>query len=451
MVVHLPIGFIITGLLLQWVDRKTNQLEPIIAKVFLWGFLAATLACISGYMLYLGEGYSFDTVKIHLWAGIATALFSGLMYLRIKEPSKATFLKRMPKILFSFSLLFLISFTGHLGGTITHGPDYLLEPLPTSIKMTLGIGNPHKMPTLEEANWEEHNLYADLVQPILKQRCISCHGPKKDKGELRLHDRDALLDGGKNGEVIKITDLDNSPLYTRLILPLDHEDHMPPKEKNQLSIEEIGIIKAWIETGSSFDMNIGELGLQKSLFTAFFPKENQNDYPDVKVGTVPLDTISAIKGSGLHIEPISTSSNFLRVSCINKPNFSDRDVTLLSALKEQLVYLDLGNTQITDAVFHELKSFPHLTTLKLDHTDITGKNIEQLQTLDHLRTLNLARTKFSGEYLSILYSFKKLKTVFLFNTLVKKTELQNEAGPSGLHIDFGHYKLPKIASDTIVY
>src|SRR5690606_30259322 len=107
LVVHLPIGFIITGLLLQVYDRKRNVLVPVIAMIYLWGFIAAALACISGYLLYLGEGYSFDTVKYHLWTGLVTALFSLLMYLRLKEPAKLEFVRRLPPVLFSFSLLFL--------------------------------------------------------------------------------------------------------------------------------------------------------------------------------------------------------------------------------------------------------------------------------------------------------------------------------------------------------
>ena len=47
LVVHLPIGFIITALLLQWYDRRANNITGIIGLIFLWGFIAAVLACIS--------------------------------------------------------------------------------------------------------------------------------------------------------------------------------------------------------------------------------------------------------------------------------------------------------------------------------------------------------------------------------------------------------------------
>ena len=47
-----------------------------------------------------------------------------------------------------------------------------------------------------EVSFEKH------VQPVLASACLSCHGEKKDKGELRLHTLEDLLKGGENGKVI---------------------------------------------------------------------------------------------------------------------------------------------------------------------------------------------------------------------------------------------------------
>ncbi len=452
LVVHLPIGFIMAALLLQWYDRKNKEWSKIIGILFQWAFISATIACISGYLLYTGEGYSFDTIKFHLWFGIVTALFSLLMYLRLAAPSKMDFLKRVPVVLLSFSLLFLISFTGHLGGNITHGSDYLIEPLPNSIKSLLGAGpKVYEMPTIEEENWEEAVLYTDLVQPILNNKCVSCHNAKKEKGELQLEEENGILKGGENGAVIEPNDPQNSSLYARLVLPLDHEDHMPPKDKTQLSKEEIDIIESWIANSNSFDKKIRELGLKKELLQAFFPKAKDNTYPDVKVAEVPKDTISAIKKKGFHVERVSENSNFIRVSCINRPTFKDKDFDLLSPVKNQIVYLDLGKTLITDAVFEKISTLPNLTILKMDNTGITGKNIEHLEKLEYLRKLNLVGTNFQEVHLAHLKRFKKLQTVYLFNTPVKKPDYVDRPKEGELFIDYGGYDLPKIATDSIVF
>ena len=452
LVVHLPIGFILAALLLQWYDRKNNEWSKITGILFQWAFIFATIACISGYLLYKGEGYSFDTVKFHLWLGIVTALFSLLMYLRLTAPSKIDFIKRVPVVLFSYSLLFLISFTGHLGGNITHGSDYLIEPLPNSIKSLLGVGpEVYEMPTLEEENWEEAILYTDLVQPILNTRCVSCHNTKKEKGELLLEEENGILKGGENGAIIEPNDPENSALYARLILPLDHEDHMPPKDKDQPSKEELDIIKTWIANGNSFDKSIGEMGLKKELFHSFFPKKKDDTYPDVVVAEVSADTISAIKKKGFHVERVNEESKFLKVSCINKPTFSDGDFELLTSLINQIVYLDLGETQVTDAIFEKLSTLPHLTVLKLDNTAVTGRNIETLEKLEYLKNLNLMGTNFEEVHLPKLKEFKKLQIVYLFNTPVKKPDQVSKPKEGELFIDYGGYNLPKIATDSIVY
>ncbi|MBC8770367.1 hypothetical protein H4O18_20390 [Arenibacter sp. BSSL-BM3] len=451
-VVHLPIGFIIAGLLLQWYDRKNNEWSKIIGLIFQWGFIFATVACVSGYLLYKSEGYSFDTVKFHLWLGIVTALFSLLMYLRLVAPFKIDFRERLPLVLLSFSLLFLISFTGHLGGNITHGSDYLIEPLPSSIKTVLGIGpEVYEMPTLDEDHWEEAVLYTDLVQPILNNRCVSCHNAKKEKGELQLEEENGILKGGEDGEVIEPNDPENSALYARMILPLEHEDHMPPKDKTQPSIEEIEIIKTWIANKNSFDKSLGELGLKKELFYSFFPKKKDDTYPDVTVAEVSADTIAAIKKNGFHVEKISEESNFIKVSCINKPSFADGDFDLLSSVKNQIVYLDLGETQITDAIFEKITSLPNLTVLKMDNTGITGKNIIALEKLGYLKNLNLMGTKFEEPYIADLKGFKKLQKVYLLNTPITKPDQINRPKEGEVFFDYGGYELPKIATDSIIY
>jgi uncharacterized membrane protein len=452
LVVHLPIGFIIAGLLLQWYDRKNNEWTRIIAIIFQWGFISAVIACISGFLLYKSEGYSFDTVKFHLWLGVVTALFSLLMYLRLANSSKIDLIKRLPVLFLSFALLFLISFTGHLGGNITHGSDYLIEPLPNSIKTVLGVGpKVYEMPTLNEDNWEEAVLYADLVQPILNNRCVSCHNSKKEKGELQLEEENGILKGGENGLVIEANDPENSSLYARLILPLEHEDHMPPKDKDQPSKEELDIIKVWIANGNPFKKSIGEMGLKKESIQAFFPKAKDDTYPDVEVAEVSADTILSIKKKGFHVERISEKSNFVKVSCINNPSFSDEDFEQLSSIKNQIVYLDLGETQITDAIFEKISTLPHLSILKMDNTGITGQNIEVLEKLEYLKNLNLMGTQFEEANLDDLKSFKNLQLVYLFNTPIKKPNHIAKPKEGEIFFDYGGYELPRIAADSIVY
>ena len=113
--------------------------------------------------------------------------------------------------------------------------------------------------------------------------------------------------------------------------------------------------------------------------------------------------------------------------------------------------LDLGGTQISDAIFDQLATLPHLTILNVDHTNITGKGIEQLASgSEHLKSINLTDTEFQEPYLGQLANFKKLQRVFVFNTpLNQKGSKSLKAGQ--VTVDYGNYELPPIASDSIVY
>src|SRR5690606_30648684 len=264
-------------------------------------------------------------------------------------------------------------------------------------------------------------------------------------------DRAGILKGGGSGDAIVPDDPEGSPLFSRLVLPLDHEDHMPPRDKAQLSMAEIAVIRAWIANGSPFDASIADLGLDKALFTSFFPKAPDNPYPDVQVAAVPADTLTALKRKGFHIEPIAKNNIFIRVSCTNRPSFADTDIDLLKSVAHQIVYLDLGGTKVTDALFEKLSAMPHLTVLKLDNTAVTGKHMEHLQALEHLHTLNLAGTRFTQDHFPLLLAINSLKKAYLFNTPTEKSGATAKKTDGELNIDYGHYELPKIATDTRIY
>ncbi|WP_282162503.1 c-type cytochrome domain-containing protein [Ulvibacterium marinum] len=451
LVVHLPIGFIILGLLLQWYDRKRKEYTKVISLVYLWGGISAALACITGYLQYLGEGYAFDTVKWHLWSGIATALFSFLMYTKLQEIQRIYFLGKVPIAVLAVLFFALISFTGHQGGNITHGEDYLVEPLPNHIKSALGFETFEEKPiVLNEENWQEALIYDDVVKPILNNNCVSCHGKKKTKGELQLHTPEVLLKGGENGEIIITNNPENSELYTRLVLPKNDEDHMPPKDKRQPTPEEIELIKAWLSIGNPFEGAIGELGMEKELFLSFFPKKHNADYPDIQIAAASQDTINATKSHGLHVEHISKASNFLEVSCINKPSFVDSDFEIIIPLKEQIAILDLGGTQITDDIFEKLATLTNLTVLKLDATAITGKNMELLASLEHLKSINLTGSHLEEIYLRNLESFKNLEIAYVFGSQVEGEGVRR-LKDGQITIDYGNYELPPLPSDSIIY
>jgi formylglycine-generating enzyme required for sulfatase activity len=87
------------------------------------------------------------------------------------------------------------------------------------------------------------------VKPLLESTCVSCHGPEKPKGDLRLDSRAAAIKGGENGTSLVPGDPRKSSLYTLTILPADDDNIMPPKG-GPLTKEQTEVLRAWIEQGA---------------------------------------------------------------------------------------------------------------------------------------------------------------------------------------------------------
>lgn len=154
------------------------------------------------------------------------------------------------------------------------------------------------------------------------------------------------------------------------------------------------------------------------------------------------DSIQSIEKFGIYVDPISEATHFLSVSCINKPDFKDQDFEKLIPIRQQIAQLDLGGTQVTDAIFEKLTELPNLSILKLDNTSLTGKGVEALSNLEHLYTINLSGSSFD-QPADIFSSFKNLQKVYLFETKVDRN------GPKSLRngeliLDYGGYELPPI-------
>jgi hypothetical protein len=96
------------------------------------------------------------------------------------------------------------------------------------------------------------------IQPLFRQHCVSCHGPRKAKGQFRLDVRAAALKGGLSGKAIVPGKSAQSPLLA-LLLDGDPEVRMPQpldnargKQAEPLPREKIELIRRWIDEGAAW-------------------------------------------------------------------------------------------------------------------------------------------------------------------------------------------------------
>lgn len=100
------------------------------------------------------------------------------------------------------------------------------------------------------------------VQPLLSQKCYSCHGPDVQQSGLRLDRRQNAMRGGDYGPVIIPGKSAESKLIRRVVNG-DGGIQMPPA--GALSNEEIGILRAWIDQGAEFRLEIKEEAAPKPV------------------------------------------------------------------------------------------------------------------------------------------------------------------------------------------
>src|SRR5438874_2341730 len=103
------------------------------------------------------------------------------------------------------------------------------------------------------------------VKPILESACLSCHGPEKPKGDLRLDTKAGAMKGGKKGVVIVPGKATDSPLYKSTTLAAGDEDLMPPKG-NPLAKAQTEVLRTWIEQGATWPANIQLAKVQRIDF-----------------------------------------------------------------------------------------------------------------------------------------------------------------------------------------
>lgn len=446
--VHLPIGILLVALLLIWLSKKERyNLSPaLISLVLLIGAISAVITCVTGYLLSLSGDYEADLLSWHMWMGIGVAFASFLLYIKVVNRQ----LDISYKILF-VAVLILIFITGHLGGQITHGTNFLSFSL-ISNSDTIAID------AKPITNVQEAKVYRDIVQPILYNDCYSCHSSLKQKGGLRLDNFAAIIKGGKNGKVINLTIPDSSELIKRMLLPKEDEHHMPPKQKEQPNEKQITLLHWWIERGADTAKYVKQLQQPEKLKPVLLAlqKNHQEIKSPPNIPQTPVDAadhkaLERLEKKGVIVMPVAQNSNYVMANFVTAPATGDADLDLLLPIKKQLVWLKIGDTKISDSGLNIIGQCTSLTFLQLDNNNITDAGIAKLSDLKLLQSLNLVGTKVSIQGLSALKHLKQLQHLYLYQTNVKADQwVSLKKQFPKVMLDTGGYVVPLLQTDTTI-
>jgi uncharacterized membrane protein len=399
---HLPIG-LFTGVLLLEIYvlvRPVTRVPEKIHFLLMAAFYTAVVSALFGIFLSWEGGYNSDGLNFHKWAGIATVavilVLDWLLKGRRAHPDK------LPTTYFAGLVVTIgvISITGHQGGSLTHGSNFLTEL------------NPFASQEEVKEITESTPVFISHIQPILKDYCYQCHNAEKIKGELRLDSFDHIMAGGVNGPVLVPGDSEGSNMLHAIGLPIDQDEHMPPKGKPQPTSDIINLLAWWIDQGASETARLDELNVTAEVAAHFMEIETLKFLSDEEVDA-QLESI----GKDDVFSFLYLVQNDFRLEVISKIA-SDADLDALLPLKANIVRLKLANSNVTDAGLESIGQMTNLTHLRLNNTAITDAGLEHISNLYQLEYLNLYGTGITDKGLSTLRRLKNLKSVFLFGTEV---------------------------------
>jgi len=429
LLLHFPIVLLVLAWLLATFGKRLAFPWPALHRmVYLLLFASAWSAAISvlaGLLLANEDSYAGNNFLWHKWTGVAVGLLSALLLWMHGQSAARERYRPMYLVGLSCAVATLL-IAGHFGASLTHGSGYLLEPLRRDGERS-------------QLDLETAIVYDDLIYPILQAKCLGCHDENKSRGGLVLSDTASILRGGESGPALTRGAESESLVIARLLLDLDHEHRMPPKEKPQLTSEELALVQAWVHAGADFTLPFAALPVGDTiryLAEAAYgpPAREQYDFPAADVAVV-----ESLNTPYRSLRPLAEGSPALGASFFGKAIYTSEDLQQLSAVATQVVSLNLSGMPLTDTDAEILRTFVNLRELVLNDTPIDDTWGTVLASLPTLRRVSVAGTRFTGAGLSDMLQSTSIRAVYVWNTSIDIAVLEPiQQQHQAVHIEAGY-------------
>jgi hypothetical protein len=174
-------------------------------------------------------------------------------------------------------------------------------------------GGPAKPPAVSAQAAE---FFEARIRPVLADNCFSCHGPKRQRADLRLDTAAGLRKGGESGPVI----VPGHPEKSRLIQAVHRTGELKMPPRAGLSPQAVADLTAWVKMGAPWPG--GGAVVQEPAADAwkkhwaFRPvkKPAVPQVPGLPADASPVDAFlaSALRAKGLSLSPPADRHTLLR-------------------------------------------------------------------------------------------------------------------------------------------
>ena len=423
LMVHLPIGIILLTIAIDvFMRNKNNSVQRVITMGWFFSFFSGLLAALFGW--FLGDsGYYFEEqINIHRWSGVALVLLSFMIWILLFINFR---FNKSFKQSINITAIILLMLTGHFGGEMTHGQNYLFDNLPF-VKKEISL-----TPLSEVESSEVDSLYVfeDLIYPVLEEKCITCHNENRAYGGLNMNAFESMMEGGNSGSGIQKGKPYESLIYKRISFPQDHPKFMPPAGV-PMSYDQIAIMEWWIDKGAKKQMPINLARNDAKMLRLMEVLYKFDLREKTYLETLKLPGLSSEELNGLNDEKfiwrfLNAEKSFLDVKFTAK-TIQKVDLLIMQKVKENVTWLNLADCMLSDELLSYLGTFRNLTRLKIQKNPlVTDKGIDGLKELKNLSELNLYGTSVTDAAFITLGQMTALKKLFLWNTLVTPSGIKN--------------------------
>ena len=421
LIVHLPIGIVLLTIAIDvFMRNKNNSVQRVITMGWFFSFFSGLLAAIFGWFLGDNGYYLESQINIHKWSGIAFVSICFIVWLL--RYINFRFSKSFNRSV-NLTSIILLMITGHFGGEMTHGQNYLFENLPYTQKKI-------SVTTLSETKRSNNDslfVYEDLIHPVLEEKCIACHNQNLASGGLNMSSIESMIKGGNSGAGIQNGNPFESLIYKRVSYPHDHPKFMPPTGV-PLSYDQIATLEWWIDNGAKKQMPVtltrNDPKTLRLMELQYGLDLREKTYLETLTLSSPSqEELKSIEGEEYIWRFLNPEQSFLDLK-FTKKKIEINDLLKVQSIKNNITWLNLADCMLNDNHLSYISNFPNLTRLKIQKNPlVTNKGIEALQKLEHLTELNLYGTRVSNNTLITLGQMKSLKKLFVWNTRITDKEI----------------------------
>ncbi len=432
-VLHLPIGVFILIMLQEigaLISKRRSETPRALGFPLMFGVFSAILAVLAGFLLFSSGADDFagnELAERHLWGGIFFAV-AAVVTLVMKGWSISMAGSPIWYRLLLFGSVGVMTFASHDGASLTHGSDYLTQYAPDPLRIAIGLD-----PKEVDEPVKDPVVYADVIQPILNRRCVSCHKEEKSKGRLRMDTYEMLVKGGKEGSAIEPGNAIDSNMVYRVELPMDDDEHMPPEGKPQMTPEELQVVKWWIDSGAEPDVKLADAEVPAELLVVI--TELMGAELEVVKDPKGHGVVAAVKQDGdiiAKVDSLATKypgsvsfeaqgSGLVALSAVSlRGKLDDEQFAAFKPVIPNLVSADLSATLVTDKSIALLKDAQYLKMLRLGETVVGDEAAKAIAELPAIESVNLFGTKVTDAGVKELAKAKSLKRLYLWQTEVSE-------------------------------